>query len=140
VRVGTTTHRNESSSTDNTIVGKTPCVHMFQYVTGRASGIFIGTHTLNFERVRTDDFAIWTLFVPAAIESADVRRIKIGTAKIQLSRSFWLASHERSFDAVFSLTVGAVRADFTGAIRCVHRAFWFAWRKGCHGHTVRLTH
>ena len=56
--VGTTTHRNGSSSTDNTIVGKTSCVLCFQQVASRESGVFIGTHTPDFKRVRTDDLAI----------------------------------------------------------------------------------
>jgi len=47
-----------SSSTDNTIVGKTNCVHMFQYVASRESGHFIGTHTPDFESVRTDVLSI----------------------------------------------------------------------------------
>jgi hypothetical protein len=69
--VGTTTHRNESSSVDNTIVGKTSCALCFQWVACFRNGVFIGTHTPDFERVRTDDFA--RLFVDSLYPKATFR-------------------------------------------------------------------
>lgn len=52
--MGTTTHINESSSVDNTIVEKTSCVLCFQWFACFWNAVFIGTHTPDFERVRTD--------------------------------------------------------------------------------------
>lgn len=57
--MGTTTHRIESSSTDNTIVGKTSCALCFQQVASGTSDVFIGTHTPDFECTCTDDLAIF---------------------------------------------------------------------------------
>jgi hypothetical protein len=55
--MGTTTHRIESSSTDNTLSIRSLCVQCFQRVASRASGVFIGIHTPDFECVRTCNLA-----------------------------------------------------------------------------------
>ena len=38
-------------------IDKTSCVLCFQQVASLTSGVFIGTHTPDLERVRTDDLA-----------------------------------------------------------------------------------
>jgi len=74
-------------------------------------------------------FKIWLsehfLSISASVESAIVRRVKIGTAEIQLSCSLLLACDERSFDAVLSLTLWAWRADLPSTNGFVHRSFRF---------------
>jgi hypothetical protein len=58
VWVGTTTHRIESSSTDRTHSRESNCVLCYQWVASITTANFIGTHTPDFERVRTDDLTI----------------------------------------------------------------------------------
>src|ERR1035441_7720246 len=56
-RVGTTTHRIESSSTDRTHSRRSLCVLCYQWVASITTAVFIGTHTPDFESVRTDSVA-----------------------------------------------------------------------------------